>query len=64
MLHFLPEPIKHWLDAAGILTALAAFFEKLPEYINHTSAFLALLYLGVRLYETETVKSWFKKKEQ
>jgi hypothetical protein len=53
------EQAKHTVDGiAGIITVGA-----LMDYLPQVSAFLSIVWIGIRIYETETVQKFFKKKK-
>ena len=55
----LSESIKKWLDAFS-LTAIGAVWVKI---IPEISAFIGMMYLAVRFYETDTVQRLLGKKK-
>jgi hypothetical protein len=54
MLHFIPEPLRHWIDGLFITIATASFL----QIINNLSGVLAFIYLGLRIWEMDTVRGW------
>lgn len=48
------EPVKVWLDAGSIGVAIAALFQALP----HIAALASLIWLSIRIYETDTFQSF------
>lgn len=50
----LSEPLKELFDWASFTGAIAAFFKLVPEI----SGLVGLVWLCIRLWETETVKGW------
>lgn len=50
----LSEPIKHVIDALSIGAAVATFFSWLPDI----AALLSVIWLILRIWESETVKGW------
>lgn len=55
---YLSEPTKEWFDWSAFSTIIAAFFKVIPEL----SGLVGLVWLCIRVWETETVKGWRGKK--
>ena len=54
-----PEPVKTVMDVAATGTAFGALFGYLPPI----AALLSIVYTLVRLWETETVKQFVKRRK-
>ena len=54
------ELVKQVGDTTAVGTAFAAFFHLLPDI----TAVFALIYLLIRMYETETVQKWRGRKRR
>lgn len=52
------EPIKEVLDWTSFGSIVAAFFAWIP----HISALLGMIWLGLRIWETDTVQKLFGRK--
>jgi len=50
----LSDSFKHFLDYASIGAAVGAFFQLLPN----VAALLSVVWLALRIWETDTVKGW------
>lgn len=48
------DDIKNMIDIGAISAAFASFFNLIP----HISSLLAMIWLGLRIYESRTVQSW------
>ena len=53
------ETLKHILDGASLLTVIGTLVEFLPAI----SALLSIVWLVIRIYETETVKKLLNRKK-
>jgi len=53
------ETLKHVLDGASILTVIGTLVEFLPA----VSAVLSIVWVAIRIYETETVKKLMNRKD-
>ena len=53
------ETLKHVLDGASILTVIGTLVEFLPA----VSAVLSIVWVAIRIYETETVKKLMNRKK-
>lgn len=53
----IPDEIKPLFDIASITTVLATLVSILPAI----SALLSVIWLGIRIWETDTVKGWWKR---
>ena len=51
------EPIKQAADVAAAGTGIATFFGWLPDI----AALLTVIWLTLRIYESETVQGWLKR---
>lgn len=56
MSHHLPDQAKHVIDGLSVVTALAALAAWLPPL----AALASLVWSVIRIFETETVRSWVK----
>lgn len=54
-----PETIKHAVDGLSIITVLGTLAEILPAL----AALFSLVWSLIRIWETETVQSWLKRKK-
>jgi hypothetical protein len=52
------EEIKHIADGLSIMTVIGTLADILPA----VAALFTIIWTGFRIYETETVKSWLKRK--
>lgn len=57
---FIPEAIKPTVDGFAIGGGVAAFFKLIPEI----SGLFALVYLIIRIWETDTVQKFIKRKDK
>lgn len=57
MIH-VPDDVKHILDWTSVGAAVGAFFQLLPD----VASVLTVVWLGLRIWESETVKDWRGKK--
>jgi hypothetical protein len=48
------EHFKQALDAASVVTAIGAFMDILPA----VAAIFTIVWTGLRIWETDTVKGW------
>ena len=53
------ETLKHMIDGASILTVIGTLVEFLPA----VSAILSIVWVAIRIYETETVKKLLNRKK-
>jgi hypothetical protein len=53
------ETLKHILDGASIITVIGTLVEFLPA----VSALLSIVWLAIRIYETETVQKLVNRKK-
>ena len=53
------ETLKHMIDGASILTVIGTLVEFLPA----VSAVLSIVWVAIRIYETDTVKKLLKRKK-
>jgi hypothetical protein len=53
------ETIKHILDGASLITVIGTLVEFLPA----VSALLSIVWLAIRIYETETVQKLVNRKK-
>jgi len=53
------ETLKHIIDGASILTVIGTLVEFLPA----VSAVLSIVWVAIRIYETETVKKLMNRKD-
>jgi len=53
------ETLKHVIDGASILTVIGTLVEFLPA----VSAVLSIVWVAIRIYETETVKKLTNRKK-
>ena len=54
-----PETIKHAVDGLSIVTVLGTLAEILPAL----AALFSLVWSLIRIWETETVQSWLKRRK-
>ena len=52
------EEIKHIADGLSIMTVIGTLADVLPA----VAALFTIVWTGFRIYETETVKGWLKRK--
>ena len=53
------ETLKHMIDGASILTVIGTLVELLPA----VSAILSIVWVAIRIYETDTVKKLLNRKK-
>ena len=53
------ETLKHVLDGASILTVIGTLVEFLPA----VSAVLSIVWVAIRIYETDTIKKLMNRKK-
>ena len=53
------ETVKHMIDGASILTVIGTLVEFLPA----VSAILSIVWVAIRIYETDTVKKLLNRKK-
>jgi hypothetical protein len=53
------ETLKHMIDGASILTVIGTLVEFLPA----VSAILSIVWVSIRIYETETVQKLVNRKK-
>ena len=53
----LNETVKHFVDTASIATVVGTLTHMLPSI----AAVFSIVWSAIRIYETKTVQSWFKK---
>ena len=53
------ESVKHAADAVSVVTVLGTLAEILPA----VAALFTIVWTGFRIYETDTVQGWLKKKK-
>jgi hypothetical protein len=53
------ETLKHMIDGASILTVIGTLVEFLPA----VSAILSIVWVAIRIYETETVQKLVNRKK-
>jgi hypothetical protein len=53
------ETLKHIIDGASILTVIGTLVEFLPA----VSAVLSIIWVAIRIYETDTVKKLVNRKK-
>lgn len=54
MKHELSESAKHAVDALSVITVLGTLIEMLPSI----AAVFTIVWTGIRIWETDTVRSW------
>ena len=54
-----PETIKHAVDGLSIITVLGTLAEILPAL----AALFSLVWSLIRIWETETVQNWLKRRK-
>lgn len=52
------EEIKHIADGLSVMTVIGTLADVLPA----VAALFTIIWTGFRIYETETVKGWLKRK--
>jgi hypothetical protein len=58
MKHELSEHTKQLVDLASIVTVVGALVDFLPS----VAALFTVIWTGIRIWETDTVQGWFKRK--
>jgi hypothetical protein len=58
MKHEISEPAKHVVDALSVVTVLGTLAEMLPSI----AAVFTIVWTGIRIWETDTVRSWTGRK--
>jgi hypothetical protein len=58
MKHELSEGTKHAVDALSVVTVVGTLVEFLPA----VAAIFTIVWTGIRIWETDTVKSWTGRK--
>lgn len=53
------EPTKHVLDALSVITVVGALVDILPAI----AALFTIVWTGLRIWESDTVREWTKRKE-
>lgn len=53
----IPDGLKHLADLFSIATLLGTLAQMLP----HIAAVLTIIWTGIRIYETRTVRGWLGK---
>jgi hypothetical protein len=53
--HEISESAKHVVDAISVATVLGTLVEFLPS----VAALFTVVWTGIRIWETDTVKRWF-----
>ena len=56
----LSEGTKHVLDGLSVITVLGALVNILPAI----AAAFTIVWTGIRIYETDTVQGWIKRKKK
>lgn len=59
MQHHSTDTIKHVTDGLSIITVLGTLADILPAL----AALFSLVWSLIRIYETDTVQGWFKRKK-
>lgn len=59
MAQHISETTKHVADAASVVTVFGTLADILPSI----AALFTIIWTGFRIYETETVQGWLKKKK-
>lgn len=54
----IPDEIKEALDWTSVGAGIGAFFQLLPDM----ASLLTVIWLGLRVWESETVREWTKRK--
>ena len=60
MKHEISESTKHLVDVLSVATVLGALVDILPSM----AALFTILWTGLRIWETDTVRGWTGRKEQ
>jgi hypothetical protein len=58
MKHEVSESTKHAVDALSVVTVVGTLMEFLPA----VAAIFTIVWTGIRIWETDTVKSWTGRK--
>lgn len=58
MKHEISESAKHVVDALSIVTVLGTLVDFLPS----VAALFTIVWTGIRIWETDTVKRWRERK--
>jgi hypothetical protein len=58
MKHELSEGTKHAVDAISVVTVVGTLMEFLPA----VAAIFTIVWTGIRIWETDTIKSWTGRK--
>lgn len=58
MKHEISESAKHVVDALSVVTVLGTLVEILPS----VAALFTIIWTAIRIWETDTVKSWTGRK--
>jgi hypothetical protein len=58
MKHELSEGTKHAVDALSVVTVVGTLVEFLPA----VAAIFTIVWTGIRIWETDTIKSWTGRK--
>ena len=53
----LDDTVKHVADGVSVVTVVGTLAGVLPSI----AAIFTIVWTGIRIYETDTVQSWFKK---
>lgn len=55
----IPDPIKNWIDVGAVGGTGLAFLDVIT--LNNISLLVGIVWLAIRIWETDTVQKWFKK---
>ena len=58
------EPYRQALDGLSLGSVLAGLFGLLPDILTGLSTILAIVWMAIRIYETDTVKSWLRRRRR
>jgi hypothetical protein len=58
MKHEVSESTKHAVDALSVVTVVGTLMEFLPA----VAAIFTIVWTGIRIWETDTIKSWTGRK--
>lgn len=58
MKHEISESAKHVVDALSVITVLGTLIEMLPSI----AAVFTIVWTGIRIWETDTVRGWTGRK--
>jgi hypothetical protein len=58
MKHEISEGTKHVVDALSVVTVVGTLMEFLPA----VAAIFTIVWTGIRIWETDTIKSWTGRK--